>query len=173
MRDSSKLIIKNSTFLYFRMFIVMAVGFFTSRVVLQTLGEIDFGLYNVVGGVVAFLSFLTSTMSAASARFITYALGKGDTAETTRVYRATVTIHVLVSFVILILLETVGLWLFHQLNIPRDRTTICLWLYQFSVVQTFFGFATVPFGAAVMAHERMNFYAYMSIYDVVVKLLIL
>ncbi|WP_320979480.1 hypothetical protein [Bacteroides sp.] len=173
MRDSSKLIIKNSAFLYFRMVIVMAVGFFTSRVVLQTLGEVDFGLYNVVGGVVAFLSFLTSTMSAASARFITFALGKGDEVETRRVYRVTFTIHALASFVILILLETVGLWLFYQLNIPDDRTTICMWLYQFSVVQTFFGFATVPFGASVVAHERMNFYAYMSIYDVVVKLLVL
>ena len=137
MRDSSKLIIKNSAFLYFRMVIVMAVGFFTSRVVLQTLGEVDFGLYNVVGGVVAFLSFLTSTMSAASARFITFALGKGDEVETRRIYRVTFTIHALASFVILILLETVGLWLFYQLNIPDDRTAICMWLYQFSVVQTF------------------------------------
>lgn len=155
------------------MLLTMAIGMFTSRIVLQTLGEVDFGLYNVVGGVVGMFMFIQSSMSNASSRFITYAIGKGDETELKQTFQSIFTVHILLALIVFFLLETAGIYLFTKLNIPSGRYNICLWIYQYTVVSTCLNIVTMPFGASIIAHEKMDFYAYLSISDVILKLLIL
>lgn len=155
------------------MFLTMVVGMFTSRVVLQTLGEVDFGLYNVVGGVVGMFMFIQSSLSNASSRFITYAIGKDDETELSKTFQSIFTVHILLALLVFFLLETIGYYLFTKLNIPSERYSICVWIYQYTVVATCLGIASMPFGASIIAHEKMDFYAYLSISDVILKLLIL
>lgn len=151
----------------------MTIGMFTSRVILQTLGEVDFGLYNVVGGIVFMFIFIQSSMSNASSRFITYAIGKGDETELKQTFQSIFTVHVLLAFIVFFLLETAGYYLFTKLNIPSERYNICQWIYQYTVAATCLGIATMPFKASIIAHEKMDFYAYLSISDVILKLLII
>lgn len=171
--QNNKRIIKNSLFLCLRMFLTMIVGMFTSRVVLQTLGEVDFGLYNVVGGVVGMFMFIQSSLSNASSRFITYAIGKDDETELSKTFQSIFTVHILLALLVFFLLETIGYYLFTKLNIPSERYSICVWIYQYTVVATCLGIASMPFQASIIAHEKMDFYAYSSILDGFLKLLIL
>lgn len=171
--QNNKRIIKNSLLLYLRMFFTMAIGMFTSRIILQTLGEVDFGLYNVVGGIVGMFMFIQSSMSNASSRFITYATGKGDETELRKTFQSIFTVHILLAIIVFFLLETVGYYLFTKLSIPSERYHICLWIYQYTVVATCLNITTMPFEASIIAHEKMDFYAYLSISDVILKLLII
>lgn len=151
----------------------MAVALFTSRVVLNTLGVEDYGVYNVVGGVVAMFGFINAAMSSATSRYITFALGRGDEGELRKVFCTSVNIHVGIALIILLLAETVGLWYMnYKMVIPPGREAAAMWVYQLSVVSTMMMIVSVPYNSCIIAHERMSAFAYMSILDVVLKLLV-
>lgn len=170
---NNKRIAKNTLLLYVRMLFTIAIGLYTGRVVLNALGVTDYGIYNVVGGVIAMLGFLTGSMSAASSRFITYDLGKGDITVMKRTFGNILSIHFIIAGVILLFGETIGLWfVLNKLQIPAERMTAALWVYQFSVFTSILSVISVPYNAAIIAHERMKAFAYIGIVDAVLKLLI-
>ena len=151
----------------------MGVGLYTSRVVLNTLGIEDFGVYNIVGGIVVLFGFFNSAMSAATQRFLSFDIGKNDTVQLSKTFNATLNIHFLIAIIVLLLAETIGLWFVnYKLNLPEDRMNAVNWVYQFSVLTFLFGIIQVPYNALIIARERMNVYAYISIFEVVFKLLI-
>lgn len=153
------------------MLFLVLISLYTSRIVLQTLGVEDFGINNVVGGVISFLGFLTGSLAGASSRFITFALGKGDMDNLKRIFGNIVSIHVLFALIVLILGETIGLWFVTtQLNIPEGRETAAFWVYQFSIFTAMGSFISMPYNAAIIAHERMSAFAYLTIGDAVLKL---
>lgn len=167
----SKRIAKNSVFLYFRMFLTMGVSLYTSRVVLDVLGIDDFGIYSIVGGVVALFAFFNSAMSAATQRYLAFDIGKNDTGKLQKTFNSTFIIHILIAVLILIFAETVGLWYINnRLNVSSDRITAVNWVYQFSILTSLLGVMQVPFNALIIARERMNVFAFMSILDVGLKL---
>jgi O-antigen/teichoic acid export membrane protein len=149
----------------------MGVSLYTSRVVLSTLGIEDFGIYNVVGGVVAMFGFLNGTLASGTQRFLTFHLGKNDFAELKKTFSAALNTHIILSVIILILAETIGLWfLKNKIVVPVGREDAALWVYQFSVFVALLSIIQVPYNASIIAHERMNVYAYVSIIDVSLKL---
>lgn len=152
---------------------MMAVSLYTSRVVLNTLGVEDYGIYNVVGGVVAMFGFINSSMSSATQRYITFALGKGDKTRLQTVFSTTLQIHTLIAGIIVLLGETVGLWfLYNKMQIPVDRMDAAFWVLQCSIVATVVMIISVPYNADIIAHEKMSAFAYISILEVVLKLVI-
>lgn len=168
---NNKRIAKNTLFLYFRMILIMGVTLYTSRVILDKLGVDDYGLYQVVGGVVAMLSFLNGTLSIGTSRFLTYELGTGDTEKLRRTFSTSFYIHGILALIILLLMETGGLWfLYNKLVIPANRLTACVWVFQLSILTTMISVTQVPYTATIMAHERMNIYAYISIFEALAKL---
>ena len=172
-QDNNKRIAKNTLFLYLRQIFVMAVALYTSRVVLATLGVIDYGIYNVVGGVVAMFSFINAAMTTSTQRFLTFELGKKDYLQLAKVFAASLNVHYIIGLVGVFLGETIGLWfLNYELNIPADRMTAANWVYQCSVLSFFLSITQVPYNASIVSHEKMNIFAYFSIIDVVLKLLI-
>ncbi len=171
--SSNNRIARNTLFLYFRMFIILGVTLYTSRVVLSTLGVSDYGIYNVVGGVVSMFTFISMAMGNATARFITYALGEGDIDKQKRVFNTSILVHASIAVLILILAETVGLWfLNHKMIIPEDRIIAAHWVYQLSIIAAMVSIMYSPFNAVIIAHERMGAFAYISILDVTLKLII-
>lgn len=170
---NNKTIAKNTLFMYFRMFLIMVVGIYTSRVVFATLGIEDYGLYNVIGGIIAMFGFLNSAMGNTTSRFITFHLEKRDLNKQVSVFSTAVEIHFIIALIILILGETVGLWyLYNKLVIPEGRFTAAFWLYQLSIASTIISIVSVPYNAAIIAHEKMSVFAYISIMDAVLKLII-
>lgn len=170
---NNKRIAKNTLLLYVRMLLTMAVTLYTSRVILQALGVEDFGIYNVVGGVVSMFSFINAAMTSATQRYITFSLGKGDTDELKKVFSTALQIHVLIAIILVILVETVGLWfLYNKMQIPPDRVNAAFWVLQCSIVSTVILIVSVPYNACIIAHEKMSAFAYISIIDVTLKLLI-
>lgn len=171
--ENNKRIAKNTILLYIRMLLIMLISLYTSRVVLNTLGVTDYGIYNVVGGVIAMFSFLTNSMGAASSRYITYDLGRGEIETMKRTFGNIVTIHLLLAGIILLLGETVGLWfVLNKLQIPSERINAAIWVYQFSVFTSVLTIISVPYNAAIIAHERMKAFAYIGVVDAGLKLLI-
>lgn len=171
--ENNKRIAKNTLLLYVRMLFMMLVGLYTSRVFLKTLGVQDYGIYNVVGGVIAMLGFLQASLGGASSRFITFELGKGDKETLKRTFGNIKSIHCIFSGFILILGETIGLWfVLNKLNIPHGREFAAFWVYQFSVLSSVVAILSVPYNAAIIAHEKMTAFAYISIFEVVAKLFI-
>lgn len=171
--SNNKRIAKNTIMLYIRMFISMVVGLYTSRVVLATLGVEDYGIYGVVGGVVGMMGFLNASMSGATSRFLTFELGKGDKERLAKTFSSALIVHIGIAIVVLILAETVGLWfLSNKLNIPAERMQAAHWVYQLSILSAMFGITQVPYNAAIIAHEKMDVYAYVEILNVSLKLLI-
>lgn len=171
--DNNKRIAKNTVLLYFRMLFMMAVSLYTSRIVLNTLGVVDFGINNVVGGVITMLGFLTGSLSAASSRYITFDLGKGNMNIMKKTFGNILSIHYILAGIILLVGETVGLWFVaNKLQIPMERETAAMWVYQFSILSSILGVLSAPYNAAIIAHEKMSAFAYISIIDVVLKLLI-
>lgn len=169
--SSNKRIAKNTLFLYFRMLLVMGVTLFTSRVVLSTLGETDFGLYNVVGGVVTSLTFISLAMANATSRYMTFALGKEEIEQQKKVFSTALWIHILLSIIIFIIAESIGLWFLNsKMSIPENRYLAANIVYQFSILATMFSIISSPFNSAIIAHERMGVFAYISIFDVLAKL---
>ncbi len=174
MSDSSnRRIAKNTLMLYFRMLIILGVRLYTSRIVLNTLGVEDYGIYNVVGGIIVMLSFLNSAMSSGTTRFLSYELGRSDFKKLARVFSMSLNIHALIAIVIFILAETIGLWFLNtHLNIPSERMNAANWAYQFSILTFVIAVLSIPYHALIIAHERMNVYAYVSIVEVGLQLLI-
>ena len=171
--SNNKRIAKNTIMLYIRMFISMVVGLYTSRVVLATLGVEDYGIYGVVGGVGAMMGFLNASMSGATSRFLTFELGRGDKDRLAKTFSSALIVHIAIAIIVFILAETVGLWfLCNKLNIPEGRMEAAHWVYQFSILATMLSITQVPYNATIIAHEKMDVYAYMEILNVTLKLLI-
>lgn len=170
-QSKSKRIIKNTLMLYVRMILTMVISLFTSRIVLQTLGVEDYGIYNVVGGVVTMFSFFTSSLSAAISRFITFELGKKNVEKLSTIFSTSVNVLLLLSFVIIILIEVVGVWfLNNKLNIPVDRMQAANWTMQCSIAVFVINLISVPYNASIIAHEKMSAFAYISVLEVILKL---
>jgi O-antigen/teichoic acid export membrane protein len=171
--ENNKRIAKNTLFLYFRMLFTMAIGLYTSRIVLNALEVENFGIYNVVGGVVTMLSFLNSSMTASTQRFLNYEMGKGNIQNLQIVFSNSINAHYIIATITLILLETVGLWfVYNKLNIPSGQFASALWVFHCSSFSIFVTIISTPYDAAIIANERMNIYAYFSITEVILKLLI-
>ena len=166
-------IAKNTVVLYFRMLAVMFVGLFTNRIQLQALGVTDLGLYNVATGVVAMFVFLNGSLSMASSRFLVVEMGKGTIGSLKRVFSTVFFVHMILALGFVVVLETVGLYfLSTKLNIDPSRISAVKWVFQCAVATTFLSVTQVPYSAVIVAHERMSAFAYMAVYDVVVKLAI-
>lgn len=170
---NNKRVLKNTVYLYVRMLITVLVSLYTSRVVLQYLGVVDFGILNVVGAFISMFGFITSTMTNASTRFFSFALGKGDKEDLAATFKSTISIYVLLIVAILFVAETIGLWfVWNKLNIPPERHTSAMIVYQISLLTFCSGMLRIPYNSSIIAHERMNFYAYTSVIEVGLKLAI-
>lgn len=168
---NNRQIAKNTIYLYVRQIVIMLVSLYTSRVILQVLGVNDFGIYNVVAGVVVMFTFLNSSLSHATTRFLNYEMGKENKEAMRNIFCMSVNIHVFFAFVIFLMAETVGLWFVNtKLNIEAGRMPAALWAYQFSILSLCLQMLRVPYGATIVAYEKMDFYAYLSILDVVLRL---
>ena len=171
--DNNKRIMKNTLALYVRMILMMAVSLFTSRVILDTLGVEDYGTYNVVGGIIAMFSAFSGMFSGAISRFLTYELGKSGSSRLNEVFSTSVTIQLGIATVFIIVGEILGLYfLNYQLVIPEDRMVAANWVLQCSIVTFSINLISVPYNAAIIAHEKMSAFAYISIFEVTMKLLI-
>ena len=172
-KTNNKTIAKNTLFLYFRMMFTMVISLFTSRIILQKLGVDDYGIYQAVGGVVGFLSFINGSLSTGSSRFLTYALGEGNVEKLRRTFSTTLNIHILIAILIVVVAETIGLWfLYNKMVIAPDRLSAAVYTYHLSILTAVFTLTQVPYNATIVAHEKMSIYAYMSIFEVSAKLLI-
>lgn len=174
MEENNKRIVKNTVFLYVRQIIIMALAFISTRIVLQKLGVDDYGIYTLVGGFVTMFTILNNVLQSATRRFMAIAIGKNDDTISRKTYATSLAMHVLIGVIVVLLLETLGLWLLNnKLHIASDRMVAANWVFQISVFNVFITVTQTPFIAAVTAHERFDIYAYMSIFDVVGKILIL
>ena len=155
------------------MLLSMVVSLYTSRIVLNTLGVENYGIYNVVGGIVTMFSFLNGAMATGTLRFLTFELGKNDAVQLSRVFSMSMNIHLMIAATVFVLAETLGLWFVNtELTIPTERMVAANWVYQFSVFSAIVGVSSVPYNAIIIAHERMNIYAYVSILEVALRLII-
>ena len=169
--ENGKRIAKNTLMLYFRMLITMGVTLYISRVVLNTLGAEDYGIYNVVGGVVAMLAFFNNSLSIATQRFFNVEMACGDIESLNKVFSTSVFSYFIIVVIILVIAETVGLWFVKtQLTIPVDRIDAAIWVYQFSIFTFIINILSTPYNAAIIAHEQMSIFAYISIIEVLLKL---
>lgn len=168
---SNTRVVKNSLFLYFRMLFLMTVTLYTSRVVLEKLGVEDYGIYNVVGGVVAMFGFLNASMSSATQRYVTFALGMDDMKRLHTVFCTTLQIHIVIAGIIALLSETIGLWfLYNKMQIPADRIDAAFWVLQCSIFASVIMIISVPYNSEIIAHEKMSAFAYISILDAALRL---
>ena len=166
-------IVKNTAFLYVRMLLLLFINLYTARIILNALGESDYGLYNVVGGIIVVFSVINGVLAAGTSRFLTYDLGKGDFIELKKTFSASFTMHAITALLVLLLSETVGLWFLNtQLVIPPDRIVAANWIYQFSIATAMLTLTQVPYSASIISHERMNVYAWAGIAEGVFKLAI-
>lgn len=171
--SSNKRIAKNTLLMYVRMLIMMFIGFYTSRVVLNALGISDLGLMNVAGSVLGMFSFINETFVSGTQRFLSFAIGEGNPEKLKKTFRCAFTIHVLIAILVFILGETIGLWyVYNKLVIEPGRFNAALWCYQLSLISVLIGIIQIPFQSALVAHEKIGVYAYMSIFDAAGRLLI-
>lgn len=171
--ENNKQIAKNTLMLYTRQILILLVNLYTVRVVLNVLGVEDYGIYNVVGGIVSFFSFLSSTMASATQRFFSFALGQNNHEKLEKIFSVNLSIYGTIALIALVLLETVGLWFLNeQLQVPPERFEAAKWIYHFSVLTFIATIFTTPFMAIIIAHEDMQIYAYISIIEVIMKLAI-
>ncbi len=170
---ATKRIAKNTLFLYVRMFLIMGVTLYTSRVILSALGISDFGIYSIVGGIVAMFGFINGAMLSATQRYLSVDIGKGDLAQLNKTFNSTLSIHFFLAIVILLVGETLGLWYVNnKLEIPESRLYALNVVYQFSLFTLFLNIIQVPYNSLILARERMSIYAYVSIIEVILKLLV-
>ena len=171
--QNNKRIAKNTLLLYVRMILLMLISLYTSRVILNALGVEDYGIYNVVGGVVAMFSMISASLSSAISRFLTYEIGRGDNKRLNLIFSSSVTVQAGMAFLILILAETIGLWFLNtQLVIPEDRILAANWCYQLSLITFMINLISVPYNASIIAHENMSVFAYISIMEAIGQLVI-
>ena len=170
---SNKRIAKNTIMLYLRMILNMMVSIYTGRVVLQVLGVDDFGIYNIVGGVVVMFSFINNFLNTACGRFISMAIVGEDKSQPDRIFRTALFIHLIIAVLFIVATETVGLWfVYEKLIIPEPRLEAAIWLYHIYVFNTCLTILRVPYNATIIAEEKMDFYAYTSIGETVLRLLV-
>lgn len=170
-QTNKKTIAKNTMFLYFRMMLTMIISLYTSRVILQKLGVDDYGIYQAVGGIVGFLSFLNGAISTGTSRFLTFELGKNNFDKLKRTFSTLLTTHIIIAGVVVLLAETIGLWfVYHKMVIPPERMSAALFTYHISIITAVISLTQVPYNASIIAHEKMGIYAYLSIYEVAAKL---
>lgn len=170
-QSSSKVIAKNTMYLYVRMMFTMLVTLYTSRVVLNVLGVDDYGIYQSVGGIVTFLTFINNALSGASSRYLTYELGTGNQEKLKRTFSTTFTIQAILALFIVVVTEIVGMWfLENKLIIPDERMEAARYAFHLSVIAVFLTLMQVPYSACIIAHEKMSVYAYISIAEVVLNL---
>lgn len=171
--SDGKRLAKNTILLYGRTFLIMAISLFTSRVVLNTLGIDNYGIYNVIGGFVAMFSIAGGTLVTACQRFLTYEIGKKENAQTQKVFSAALTIHIVLAIFLLVLFESIGLWFLNvKMNIPVDRMIAANWVFQCSILAFLVNIVSSPYNALIIAHEKMSAFAYISLMDAILKLLI-
>lgn len=171
--SSKRRLVQNTAVLYLRTLITMVISLFTSRVILQNLGVEDYGIYTVVGGFVSMFAIISSTLTGTTQRYLTYEIGKKENSDPQRVFGISMNIHILLSVVIVLLLEAVGLWfLNNKLNINPERLTAANWVYQFSIISFVVNIISTPYNAVIIAHEKMKAFAYISLFEVVLKLII-
>ena len=169
--NQEKSLLRNTISLYIRMLFSVCINLYVSRIALKALGVDDFGIYNVVGGVIVLLGFINSSMSIASSRFLTLAMGRKNEAELQRIYNAAFVLHLSIAFIVFMLAETIGLWIVNcYLNIKADRIVAANYLYQFSIGAAIISFVQVPFLAMIMSDERMSVYARIDITNNLLKL---
>ena len=169
---NTKRIAKNTIVLYLRMIVVMLITLYTSRLILQALGVNDFGLYNVVGGVIGLLTFFQGTMNKSTQRFLNISMVKGD-GDLSSIFASSITVHILIAVVFLFLGETLGVWFLNaQINIPEGRELAANIVYQASLISFCIAILVIPYSAAVTAYERMSFIAVVGIIDAILKLCI-
>ena len=153
------------------MLFVMIITLYTTKVVLKVLGVVDYGIYNVVCGFVSLFAFLNTSLTTGTNRFYNYAIGKNDKQQETDVYNASLRIQIIILFCAIVISESIGLWyLYNKMVIPVDRLSTAFWIFQFSVISLCLLILQIPYSAAVIAHEKMNFYAVVSIIDAAMKL---
>ena len=169
--EKNKRIAKNSLYLYIRLFLMMAITLYTSRVVLDCLGEDDYGIYNVVGGVVAMFAFIQNSLIIAIQRFITFELGTGNKDRLHKIFSTSVNIQFIIALIILVLTETIGLWFLNtKMSIPEGRMDAANFVLQCSIITTMISLIIVPYNATIIAHEHMDVFAYFSIIEAILKL---
>lgn len=169
--ENSKRIAKNTGILYLRMFFMMAISLFTSRVILQTLGVNDFGIYNVVGGVVSMFSILSNSLSSSISRFLTFELGKKNYDRLKTIFCTAINVQILMAIVILVIAEVAGVWfLNYKMNIPPERLDAANWTLQCSLFTFVISVISVPYNASIVSHERMSAFAWISIIEASLKL---
>ncbi|MCH5227645.1 MAG: oligosaccharide flippase family protein [Muribaculaceae bacterium] len=167
----SKRLAKNTLFLYIRMFLVMGVSLFTSRVILNALGVNDFGIYNVVGGMVALFSVISGSLSASISRFITFELGTGNMVKLKQIFATSIVVQLVITGIIVIFLAPMGFWfLNHKMDIVPERMSSANWVLGFSILTFILGLLSVPYNACIIAHERMKAFAYVGLVEVILKL---
>jgi len=171
--ENSSRIAKNTIMLYLRMILLLAISLYTSRVILEELGVVDYGVYNVVSGFIVLLSFINSGISSSTSRYITFALGKNDSQFLKNVFSMCLESHILISLLILIIGETLGLWMVTDiLDIPDEKRFAAFWVYQCAIISTLLNVWSVPYNACIIAHEKMSAFAYISIFEAFAKLFI-
>lgn len=171
--SSNKRIAKNTLLLYARMLYSLVISLFTARVVLNALGAVDYGIYNVVGSVVSMFVFLRTAMGNSTHRFVAFSLGKGDQQQLNKVFSTSVMIHFVIAIAIVFLAETIGLWfLYEKMVIPEERMIAAQWCYQFSVLTCFLSVICVPYDAEIIAHERMGVFAFVQVFNSTMNLVI-
>ena len=171
--SNTKTIAKNTLFLYIRMFLIMGITLYTSRIVLKELGVSDFGIYSIVGGIVAMLGVLNSAMANATQRYLSFDIGKGEILNLKKTFSATLSIHIGIALFVFILTETIGLWYINNIMIfPPEKLMAVNIVYQFSIFTLITSIIQVPYNALILAHEKMQIYAYVSILEVILKLII-
>lgn len=170
---NNKRIAKNTLMLYVRMLLLLVINLYTSRVILRELGVDDYGIYNVVGGIIVILSFLNNAMASGTQRFLNVEMGKNELKSIIKVFATSQQIHFGVAFCMFVIAETIGLWFLNNyMNIPECRIVAANWVYQFSIVAAIFGIFIVPYNAAIISHEKMSAFAYISIVEAILKLLV-
>ena len=170
---NNRRIARNTIALYIRMFCSMVISLFTSRIILDSLGISNYGIYNVVGGFVAMFSIMSSSLTNSISRFLTFELGKGDTEKLKRVFSTSLNVMFALSIVVLLIGETIGLWFLNsEVNIPADRMESANFVYQLSIATYILGLISVPYNASIISHEKMTTFAYIGIFEIVMKLVI-
>ena len=164
-------LIKNTAFLYLRTFLSLVISLYTSRVVLSTLGIEDYGIYNVVGGFVAMFALVSASLTNSISRFITFELGRGNKIRLNRIFCTSINIQIVLSAIIIILAELVGAWfIYTKMNIPEGREFAALWVFQCSLLSFILGLISVPYNALIVAHEHMKTFAYIGLWESLLKL---
>lgn len=172
-RSSNKDIAQNAFLLYIRMAVMMLIQIYTSRLILIALGVSDYGLYNVIGGIVVMFSFLNGALSGSTQRYLTYELGRGDYKRLQTIFSSSLQLHFCIALIIIIISEPVGLWfIYNEMQIPKGQLSTAVWVFQVSMITFFVSVIAVPYNSVIIAHERMSVFAYLSIAEGVLKLII-